>query len=213
MVVTAGWPVTLVGLDVTLKVTLTEALLQQLDDSGTVAGRHLRRITRHYLDFYAGRSGRRECAMHDALALAIAGDPSLALRTPKASVDVELTGAHTRGMTVADLQGADFVGYDAPPVVVAAPGETIRVPVFVSHFSDLEPPPTLRWWVTGVNEAGQVDTMEPRERPVEWTRYGVTSQKPVALRIVWSAVVCVASCAATAPILSCSARAVASSTK
>ncbi len=86
-------------------------------------------------------------------------------------------------MTVANLQGPDFVGYDSPPVIVAAPGEIIRVPVFVSHFSDLATPPTLRWWVTGVNDAGQVDTMEPKERPAEWSPYGVTFQKPVAFKI------------------------------
>jgi purine nucleosidase len=137
MVLTAGWPVTLVGLDVTLQVRLTEALLQQLDDSGTVAGRHLRRITRHYLDFYARRSGRRECAMHDALALAIAGDPSLALRAPTARVDVELTGAHTRGMTVADLR--PVFGPGLPPaedanaqVVLEADG-----PRFLARFMEL----------------------------------------------------------------------------
>jgi purine nucleosidase len=103
-VLTAGWPVTLVGLDVTYQVMLTDALLQQLDASGTLAGRHLHRITQHYLNFYAARSGRRECAMHDALALAIAGDPALATHAPTVRVDVELTGEHTRGMTVADLR-------------------------------------------------------------------------------------------------------------
>jgi inosine-uridine nucleoside N-ribohydrolase len=42
--------------------------------------------------------------MHDALALGIAVDPSLALRAPKVRVDVELTGIHTRGMTVGDFR-------------------------------------------------------------------------------------------------------------
>jgi purine nucleosidase len=42
--------------------------------------------------------------MHDALALGIAFDPSLMVRAPKGRVDVELTGTHTRGMTVADLR-------------------------------------------------------------------------------------------------------------
>jgi purine nucleosidase len=42
--------------------------------------------------------------MHDALALAIAADRSLATNAPFARVDVELTGTKTRGMTVADLR-------------------------------------------------------------------------------------------------------------
>ena len=35
-----------------------------------------------------------------------------------------------------ELLGADFIGYDAPPAIVGKPGETITVPIFVSHFSD-----------------------------------------------------------------------------
>jgi purine nucleosidase len=42
--------------------------------------------------------------VHDALALAIAADRSLATHAPLARVDVELTSTHTRGMTVADLR-------------------------------------------------------------------------------------------------------------
>jgi purine nucleosidase len=128
MVLQAGWPVTLVGLDVTMSVRLTEPLLQRLDDSGTPAGRHLRRITHHYLNVFEQRSGRRECSMHDALALAIAGDPSLATQAPLVRVDVELTGTHTRGMTVADLRA--LVRPDLPPagdanarVVLAVDGQ------------------------------------------------------------------------------------------
>jgi purine nucleosidase len=100
----AVWPITVVGLDVTHQVRLTEPLRQQLNDSGTPAGRHLYRIVDHYFAAYERRWGRRESAMHDALALGIAFDPSLMVRAPKGRVDVELTGTHTRGMTVADLR-------------------------------------------------------------------------------------------------------------
>jgi purine nucleosidase len=109
MVLEAPWPITVVGLDVTRRARLTQPLLDRLHDSGTPAGRHLHRIT----DFYLSRSesvyGRRDCAMHDPLALAIAADRSLARRAPEVRVDVELAGRHTRGMTVADLRP------DAPP--------------------------------------------------------------------------------------------------
>ena len=40
--------------------------------------------------------------------------------------------------------GADFVGYDAPPAIVGKPGETITVPVFVSHYSDRTFQPKLQ---------------------------------------------------------------------
>ena len=100
----AGWPITAVGLDVTLKTMLPAANLDALRDSGTVAGIHMYRIAQHYLAFYARRRHHQECAMHDALALAIAADPSLMLVSPKMRVDVELNGTHTRGMTGAEFR-------------------------------------------------------------------------------------------------------------
>ena len=109
MVLEAPWPITVVGLDVTRRARLTQPLLDRLRDSGSPAGRHLHRITDFYLNRAEAVYGRRECAMHDPLALAIAADRSLALRAPNVRVDVELDGSHTRGMTVADLRP------DAPP--------------------------------------------------------------------------------------------------
>ena len=100
----AGWPVTAVGLDVTDKTMIPSTLIDGLRDSGTIAGVHLHRITQNYLDIYGSRRGRRECAMHDALTLGIAADPSLVLEARKVRVDVELTGSHTRGMTVGDFR-------------------------------------------------------------------------------------------------------------
>jgi purine nucleosidase len=100
----AGWPITAVGLDVTLKTMLTEAQLEQLAKSPNPAAQHLSKISRYYLDRYASRRGRRECSMHDALALAIAADRTLITEAPFCRVDVELHGTHTRGMTVADLR-------------------------------------------------------------------------------------------------------------
>jgi purine nucleosidase len=80
------------------------SLLDELRDTGNIAGVHLHRITQNYLDIYGMRRGQRECAMHDALALGIAADPSLVLESRKVRVDVELAGTHTRGMTVGDFR-------------------------------------------------------------------------------------------------------------
>ncbi|MGE3272828.1 MAG: nucleoside hydrolase, partial [Chloroflexota bacterium] len=100
----AGWPVTAVGLDVTDSTMIPGSLIDELRDSGTIAGVHLHKITQNYLDIYGSRRGRRECAMHDALTLGIAADPTLVLESRKVRVDVELTGTHTRGMTVGDFR-------------------------------------------------------------------------------------------------------------
>lgn len=115
IVLNAGWPVVAVGLDVTMKCLLDQPALDRLHASGTPAGQHIHRITDYYLTRYERRRGRRECAMHDALALGIAADPSLITSSRKTRVDVELTGTHTRGMTVADLR------------VWAEPGDTTVV--------------------------------------------------------------------------------------
>jgi purine nucleosidase len=100
----AGWPVTAVGLDVTDSTMIPGSLLDDLRDSATIAGKHLHAITQNYLDIYGSRRGRRECAMHDALTLGIAADPSLVLESQKVRVDVELNGTYTRGMTVGDFR-------------------------------------------------------------------------------------------------------------
>lgn len=92
--------------------------------------------------------------------------------------------AFVPGMTPADLQGADFVGYDAPPVIVAKVGETVRVPWFVSHYSEL-PKATLRWWLIGHNDDGEEDRTNPRELPVQWSPYAVTAQpKSIGFRLL-----------------------------
>ena len=91
--------------------------------------------------------------------------------------------AFVPNMTPADLQGADFVGYNCEPALTVKPGELIAVPVFVSHYSDRTDAPTLKWWVSGTNDQGKDISIEPRERSVEWTPYNVKAQKRIAFRI------------------------------
>jgi purine nucleosidase len=112
----AGWPVTAVGLDVTDKTMLPASVFDRLRESGTVAGVHMHRIVQFYLDVYGARRGRRECAMHDALTLGVATDRSLVLESRKVRVDVDLTGTHTRGMTVGDFR--PWVEHDDANVTV-----------------------------------------------------------------------------------------------
>jgi len=106
IVLEGGWPVTIVGLDVTEHARVTETMLNDLRDLGSPEGIHLQRISDGYLDLYAGRYGtsERQCPMHDALALGIAVDPTLVRRAPFVRVDVELNGSLTRGTTIADLR-------------------------------------------------------------------------------------------------------------
>ncbi len=78
------------------------------------------------------------------------------------------------GMTVADLNGADFVGLDWPPCHTAAPGAARAAPVFFSHW-DARPieKATLRWRVSAVDRLGQSALLDEGQRPITPQQYGV----------------------------------------
>ncbi len=91
--------------------------------------------------------------------------------------------AFVPGMTVADLQGEDFVGFDGPPVIVAEPGEELKVPAFVSHFSEREGEILLKRWLVGVDDLGREIRVELDSKPVVWRRYRVTPQPPLQVTL------------------------------
>jgi len=94
---------TMIGLDVTLQVRLAEQDVELLAASGDPVGGFAAEILPFYLDAYERWSGKRRCAMHDPLAVAVAAQPDL-VETFALPVHVELRGDRTRGMTVADLR-------------------------------------------------------------------------------------------------------------
>ncbi|MGA2326492.1 MAG: sugar-binding domain-containing protein [Bryobacteraceae bacterium] len=84
--------------------------------------------------------------------------------------------AFVPGMTVRDLQGEDFIGYEGRFPIRGAAGYEIGLPIFVSHFSKRTQTPVLRWWVTGTDDLGaRVDT-KPQTRTVRWSAYRVVKQ-------------------------------------
>ena len=102
IVLRSGAPITLVGMDVTMKVLLTAAMRQTIRAQGGAVGARMMDIAQYYVDSYARMyPGIDGCGLHDPLAVAIAEDPALA-RTQRMCVDIELSGALTRGQTVAD---------------------------------------------------------------------------------------------------------------
>jgi purine nucleosidase len=112
------------GLDVTQKVAMTPEILarlaaasgttttvlSELDEQGTrsAASNPLIRVIedamRFYFEFHLGQGCGYLAYQHDPLAAATALDPQLVSTRP-ATVDVELTGTLTRGMTVTDRLG------------------------------------------------------------------------------------------------------------
>lgn len=101
----AAWPVTMVGLDVTMHHRLTHDDREKLAAADGELQQTVAAILETYYRFYDGILGVRECTLHDPLAVAIAtGDvvPSLA---PVVKVAVETGSGPARGATVADLRG------------------------------------------------------------------------------------------------------------
>lgn len=73
----ASWPLTMVGLDVTMQTLVAPERMQRLADEGGELGEFLFAISRHYQAFYQSRSGSESFPMHDSLALIYAIRPDL----------------------------------------------------------------------------------------------------------------------------------------
>jgi len=96
-VLAAAWPVTLVGLDVTMRCVLTNGQADALAASGGEAGDFAREVSRSYAAAYAQYEGLDGCCLHDVAAVAFALDPAL-FGTRRGGVVVEL-GEDRRGQT------------------------------------------------------------------------------------------------------------------
>lgn len=97
----------LCGLNITERVALEPAHLARLrEDSGdTAITRFVEAALQPYFASYEKAGYGALAPMHDPLAAVLAVDPSLAHELAAATVDVELQGRITRGMTVADWSG------------------------------------------------------------------------------------------------------------
>jgi hypothetical protein len=80
------------------------------------------------------------------------------------------------GMTLADLNGPDFVGLDAPPCQTLPPGGTFSAPLFVAHWGETAiDQPVVRWAVTFVDRFGERrEAASGEQRIDELARYSVT---------------------------------------
>jgi purine nucleosidase len=101
LVLAAGWPLTLVPLDVTHPTALDGAWLDRLAAEDGEVARFATRILEFYATAYTRSLGVRGAVIHDALAAMIAVDPTLAEYVER-PVRVELRGDRTRGATLWD---------------------------------------------------------------------------------------------------------------
>ncbi|HLJ70080.1 MAG TPA: nucleoside hydrolase [Roseiarcus sp.] len=101
IVMRSGAKITLVGMDVTMKVLLTRKMRQEIAAGGRI-GKTMMDIADFYVRAYESmHPGMDGCGLHDPLAVAIAEDKRLAT-IERMCVDIELNGALTRGAIVAD---------------------------------------------------------------------------------------------------------------
>jgi hypothetical protein len=83
-----------------------------------------------------------------------------------------------------ELLGADFIGFDAPPAIVGKPGQTLTIPIFVSHYSDRQHPVKLRWWVSGYDSRADSRTVViPNSIPISWRPYDVVDLEPLKVTL------------------------------
>lgn len=96
-VLAGGWPVTLIGLDVTSLCVLTNAEAARMALCGGEAGRFASEVSCGYAAAYGLHDGLDGCCLHDVAAVAYALDPA-PFQTRRGAITVDLDGAR-RGET------------------------------------------------------------------------------------------------------------------
>jgi purine nucleosidase len=100
----AGWPLTMVGLDVGDKTLLGQHQLDQLHTSHGPVNDFISGVA-SYLVSQSAKFGVSGTPMYDPLAVGVTIDATL-VKAPQMHVDVESRGEFTRGETVANRRGA-----------------------------------------------------------------------------------------------------------
>lgn len=102
IVMESGIPLTLVGLDVTMKAPLPRQVVEDnLRRHPSQVAQFIADCTGIYMAFYRDNEGFYGCYLHDPLAMAVAIDPSL-VTTESVYMMVETEGRFTTGLSLAD---------------------------------------------------------------------------------------------------------------
>ena len=114
------WPVVMVGLDLTHQALATPAVQERFRNLGTPSGDFLAALVDAFRSNYKNAQGFDNPPVHDPCAVAYVIDPTV-VETVSVPVSVELSGALTRGRTVADLRafGAALASGAAPEASAA----------------------------------------------------------------------------------------------
>lgn len=101
IVFTAGWPVVMVGLDLTHQALCDESAEQKVSAVGTAPARFVLQLMEFFRETYRDQQGFENPPVHDPCAVAYLIDPSV-VETVRAPIAIEMHGELTLGMTVAD---------------------------------------------------------------------------------------------------------------
>ncbi len=114
VVLDADWPVTVVGLDVTMRARFEDEHRRALAAADGAVPRALAAMLEVYFEYYTPILGRPSCALHDPLAAAVATGQVVPTLAPVVPLEVDSTDGPGRGQTIADLRSR-FVGHPAQP--------------------------------------------------------------------------------------------------
>ncbi|BBF87351.1 inosine-uridine preferring nucleoside hydrolase [Aquitalea magnusonii] len=99
----APWPLTMVGLDLTLQALATPEVQAGIAALATRPARFVQELLQFFGETYRREQGFASPPVHDPCAVAYVIDPQV-MTVRKVPLDVELHGALTLGMTVADFR-------------------------------------------------------------------------------------------------------------
>ena len=108
----AGWPVTMIGLEVTQMALADEAVISRIEELRTPVGAAVVGMLRFYQQQQLREIGVAAPPVHDPCAVARVANPEL-VTCRQARVDIELTGRWTTGMTVTDFRKRDGIRQNA----------------------------------------------------------------------------------------------------
>jgi purine nucleosidase len=100
------WPVTMVGLDLTHQALATPDVVARIAALDTAPARFVAELLAFFGSTYRSLQGFPAPPVHDPCAVAFVADEGV-LTTRRCPLDVELAGALTTGMPVADLRGPE----------------------------------------------------------------------------------------------------------
>lgn len=98
-----SWPLTMVGLDLTHQALATTEVEEKIKAVGTDVATFVVGLFGYFREAYQNAQGFEHPPVHDPCTVAYLIDPSI-VSTQKVPLDVELNGALTTGMTVADFR-------------------------------------------------------------------------------------------------------------